>query len=325
MNSFRTEINCSPAQPIGLDQKILTIGSCFADQFGQWLALNKFQVLSNPFGTTYNPLSIHNLLLDSLDEKLDAALTIERNSSWFHHAYHSLFTATSKEELLHTIQKKQKEVRAFLQHVDILVLTYGTAWVYEFKSTHQLVANCHKVPATQFNKKLLTLNEISSSFSKLSQRLKSIRPDLRVIATVSPVRHTKDTFELNAVSKSVLRLACHELHQTHSVEYFPAYEIMMDDLRDYRFYERDMIHPSAEAREYINQKFSDRYFTADTLTLIATLNEIQKALAHKPFQVTSVAHQKFLIATLRKLELIQHQVTVTAELELVRSQIIDND
>ncbi|MBN8650119.1 MAG: GSCFA domain-containing protein [Cytophagales bacterium] len=319
MNSFRTEINCSPAQPISLNDKILTIGSCFADQFGQWLANNKFTVLANPFGTTYNPVSIHNLLLDAFDNNIDQNLFTERNGLWFHHAYHSQFTANSKAELLTILQDVQKQVREFLQHVDVLIITYGTAWVYELQSIHQLVNNCHKVPASQFSKKLLSVTEIIQSFNALVQTIKKIRPELRILVTVSPVRHSKDTFELNTVSKSILRLACYELQQ--HVDYFPAYEIMMDDLRDYRFYERDMLHPSAEARDYINQKFSDRYFTADTLKLIHTLNEIQKALAHKPFQITSAAHKHFLKDTLRKLESIQHQVAVTTEIESVRAQL----
>ena len=322
MNSFRTEINCLPKQPIGLDHKILTLGSCFADQFGQWLTHNKFQVLGNPFGTTYNPVSIHNLLLDSLNETIDSYLYVERNGWWFHHAYHSQFSATAKEELTHPLLQKQREVRAFLQQADLLVLTYGTAWVYELISRNQVVANCHKIPAAKFFKRLLTVSEIIESFSKLIQRIKTIRPDLRVITTVSPVRHSKDTFELNTVSKSVLRLACYTLQQNQTVDYFPAYEIMMDDLRDYRFYERDMIHPTAEARDYINRKFSDQYFTPDTVTLIDTLNEIQRALAHKPFQVTSHAHQTFLKDTLRKLESIKQHLPVTAEIEHVRAQLI---
>jgi hypothetical protein len=319
MNSFRTEINCSPTQPIGLEQKILTMGSCFADQFGQWLANNKFMVLANPFRTTYNPVSIHNLLLDAFDNNIDQNLFTERNGLWFHHAYHSQFTANSKAELLTILQDVQKQVREFLQHVDVLIITYGTAWVYELQSIHQLVNNCHKVPGSQFSKKLLSATEIIQSFNTVVQTIKKIRPELRILVTVSPVRHSKDTFELNTVSKSILRLACHEL-QEH-VDYFPAYEIMMDDLRDYRFYERDMLHPSAEARDYINQKFSDRYFKADTLKLIHTLNEIQKALAHKSFQVASAAHQHFLKDTLRKLESIQHQVPVTTEIESVRAQL----
>ena len=322
MNSFRTEINCSPALPINLDHKILTVGSCFADQFGQWLTNNKFQVLSNPFGTTYNPISIHQLLENSLNEFIDPALFTERNGFWLHHAWHSQFVAASKEELITTLHQTQAKVNAFLHQVDVLILTYGTAWVYELKAGNQLVTNCHKVQANRFTKRLLSTSEIEASFHALNEKLNTVRPGLRVICTVSPVRHLKDTFELNQVSKSVLRLACHHLQQENLAAYFPAYEIMMDDLRDYRFYERDKIHPSAEARDYINQKFSDRYFKPETINLIHTLNEIQKALAHKPFQVASSSHQIFLKETLRKLESIQHQVPVATEIAHVRAQLI---
>lgn len=324
MNSFRTEINCSPSQAIRLDQKILTIGSCFAEQFGQWLTTNKFSVLSNPFGTTYNPVSIHNLLFDSLSESIDPTLFIERNGLWLHHALHSRFAASSRQELITSIQQTQKKVRDFISQLDVLILTYGTAWVYELPVANKLVSNCHKVPGTYFTKRLLSVQEITVSFDRLIGKLKTIRPNIRIISTVSPVRHLKDTAEFNNVSKSVLRLACHELQQLGLIEYFPAYEIMMDDLRDYRFYERDMIHPSAEARDYINQKFSDRYFTADTLKLISTLSEVQKALAHKPFQIASAAHQNFLKDTLRKLESIQQQVYVGDEINQVRAQLIDH-
>lgn len=322
MNTFRTEINCSPASPIGLDHKILTIGSCFADQFGQWLINNKFTVLANPFGTTYNPISIHNLLLDALNNHVDSTLFTERNGLWYHHGWHSQFTASSQPELLADLQRIQKQVRAFLMEVDVVIITYGTAWVYELQSTNQLVNNCHKVAGTQFRKRLLTISEIETSFKDFIQTLQSFRPNLRVICTVSPVRHLKDTFELNQVSKSALRLACYQIEKEKLADYFPAYEIMMDDLRDYRFYERDMIHPSAEAREYINEKFSDRYFTSDTLQLLQTLNEIQKALAHKPFQLASALHQNFLKQTLHKLESIQHRLPVAAEIEHVRAQLI---
>ncbi len=128
MNTFRTEINCSPASPIGLDHKILTIGSCFADQFGQWLINNKFTVLANPFGTTYNPVSIHNLLVDVFNKHVDSDLVTERNGLWFHHNWHSQFTATSKTELLAELQRVQKQIHAFLQEVDVVIITYGTAF-----------------------------------------------------------------------------------------------------------------------------------------------------------------------------------------------------
>lgn len=319
-HSFRTEINCSPGQSIELHHTILTLGSCFADQFGSWLQTNKFQVLSNPFGTTYNPISIHTLLTTALDNTLEQELFLERDGYWFHYHYHSQFTDNIKEGLGAKINQQQQTVNEFLHQTDVLILTYGTAWVYQLKSNQQVVANCHKVPGSRFEKKLLSVNEIMDSFQQLVVKLRVIRPTLRILLTVSPVRHLKDTLEFNSVSKAALRLACHHLQQP-GVEYFPAYELLMDDLRDYRFYERDMIHPSAEARDYINQKFSDRYFTEATKKLIGTLNEVQRALAHKPFQLASPAHRQFLAETLKKLELINTHMPVQAEIDQIQSQL----
>ncbi len=317
-HSFRTEINCSPGQSIELHHKILTLGSCFADQFGSWLQTNKFQVLSNPFGTTYNPISIHTLLTTALDHTLEQELFLERDGYWFHHHYHSQFTDRTKEGLSVKINKQQQTVKEFLHQTDVVILTYGTAWVYQLKSNQQLVANCHKVPGTRFEKKLLSVNEIMDSFQQVMVKLRAIRPTVRILLTVSPVRHLKDTLELNSVSKSVLRLACHQLQQA-GVEYFPAYELLLDDLRDYRFYDRDMIHPSAEARDYINKKFSDRYFTEGTKKLISTLNEVQRALAHKPFQLASSTHRQFLVDTLKRLELINVHMPVQTEIDQIQS------
>lgn len=320
--SFRTELNCSSRTAIELHHKIVTLGSCFADQFGQWMKSNKFQVCTNPFGTTYNPISIHQLLLQSLEDSLDKALFVERDKLWFHHGYHSQWSATTCEQLEQTIRQQQQVVKQFIKTADVLILTYGTAWVYHLIQNDQLVSNCHKVPASQFIKQLLDEKEIHQSFDELYKRIKALNPALRIILTVSPVRHLKDTLELNSVSKGLLRLVCHQLGQRYdSVGYFPAFEIMMDDLRDYRFYERDMIHPSAEARDYINQKFSDQYFSEDTRNFIKTWDGIQKALTHRPFHLKSVAHQKFLKDTLEKLESVRNLVSVNEEINLIQSQL----
>jgi len=320
-HSFRTEINCPPTKPIELHHKVATLGSCFADQFGEWLKTNKFEICVNPFGTTYNPLSIHQLILQSLQESLDESLFVQRDGFWFHHHFHSMWTAETQEQLHLVIQRQQQTVKQVIQGIDVLILTYGTAWVYRVQKNNSLVANCHKQPATMFSKQLLTENELQQSFDTLHEKLRTINPALRIILTVSPVRHLKDTLERNSVSKGLLRVMCEAITQRYnSVDYFPAYEIMMDDLRDYRFYERDMLHPSATARDYINQKFSDRYFTPDTMHLIKTLNEIQKALAHRPFQVAAPAHQKFLSDTLQKLESIKSLISVKEEIKFIQSQ-----
>ncbi|MEQ1587338.1 MAG: GSCFA domain-containing protein [Cyclobacteriaceae bacterium] len=298
------------------------MGSCFADQFGLWLKSNKFPVSANAFGTTYNPICIHQLLLQSLEDSLDESLFVKRDGFWYHYQYHSQWLAPTREELTQTIRQQQNAVKEFVKTTDVLILTYGTAWVYHLQPTDQLVSNCHKVPASQFTKQLLTEIEIKESFDEFYKKLKSINPAIRIILTVSPVRHIKDSLELNSVSKGLLRLVCYQfVNHYDSVEYFPAYEIMMDDLRDYRFYERDMIHPSAEAKDYINQKFSDCYFSEDTRSFIKTWTGIQKALAHRPFQLDSPAHQKFLKDTLQKLESLSNRVSVSEEIQLIQTQL----
>jgi len=320
--SFRTEINCPPRQSIELNHKIMTLGSCFADQFGQWLKSNKFVVSANPFGTVYNPISIHQLLTQSLNESFNESLFVERDGLFYHHHYHSHWFATTQKQLEQRIRQQQNAVRDFINATNVLVLTYGTAWVYRLKQNELLVSNCHKVPATQFTKQLLTEQEIKESFEELYKLVKSINPAMRIILTVSPVRHIKDSLELNSVSKGLLRLVCHDVtHHYDSVEYFPAFELMMDDLRDYRFYERDMIHPSLEAKDYINQKFSDCYFSEDTRNFIKTWTGIQNALTHRPFEPNSPAHQKFLNHTLQKLESVSNRVSVSEEIQLIQSQL----
>lgn len=232
LNTFRTEITCPSTRPINLQDRILTTGSCFADLFGQWLHSNKFQVLVNPFGTNYNPISIHQSLTDALHHQLNEQLFIEHQGVWHHFHYHSQWSSKNKEDLKASIQKIQQEVKQFLTRSNVLIITYGTAWVYEYKKQNCVVSNCHKIPGKEFDKRLLSVEEVTASFHLLSAELKHLRPDLRIIVTVSPVRHVKDTLVLNSVSKATLRLACHAMAQLHAdVAYFPSYEIMMDDLR----------------------------------------------------------------------------------------------
>lgn len=323
MKSFRTEINCTPSSPIGLNDSILTMGSCFADQFGAWLTQNKFTSLSNPFGTVYNPLSIHKLLQASSETPDDQF--VQRDGLWFHYDYHSHWSALDKQTLNNHIQTQQQEVTQFIQKAHVIVLTYGTAWVYKTKDKNRIVANCHKMPAGLFEKQLLNEQEIKTSFDQLHAYLLSVNPNIRILLTVSPVRHVKDTLPLNQVSKSVLRLACHHFESEYkNVEYFPSYEIMMDDLRDYRFYDRDMIHPSAEAIDYINSKFADRYFEASTLEFIKTWQSIRQALDHRPFHPHTESHQKFLHDLLTRLSSVSHLVSVEKEIQQVKTQLLSH-
>lgn len=322
VNTFRTEINCPPAHPIGLKDCILTVGSCFADEFGLWLLNNKFNVLVNPFGTRYNPISIHKNILGSIATALDSRLFIEHHGLWHHLDYHSQWSGPNKDDLSMSIKRDQQRVKDYFQKADVLVITYGTAWVYHHIGLDSLVSNCHKLPGGDFEKRLLSVEEITQSFDTVYSEVKNIRPDIRIILTVSPVRHIKDTLVLNSASKATLRLACHALSNTYQpVEYFPSYEIMMDDLRDYRFYDRDKIHPSEEALEYISHKFSDQYFDHDTKSFIEKWNTIRQAMEHRPYHPHSLAHQHFLKELLCKLEEMKGIVHVDEEIKNIQSQI----
>lgn len=321
---FRTELITQPSQhKIALTNSLLTIGSCFAEAIGNRLHEAKFKVSVNPFGTTYNPISIHNLLLNALEDKsLADNAYVQQHDVHLNYHLHSSFSALSKIELQQKINVCMNTVLTDLNACDILLITYGTAWVYKRKEENDIVNNCHKQVASLFNKVLLTEKEIEGSFDSLYQALKKIRPDLRIILTLSPVRHIKDTLELNAVSKATLRTTCFHISQRYTdVDYFPAYEIMMDDLRDYRFYKSDMLHPTTEAEDYIWEKFAQTYFEADTIAFIKKWNEIKVALAHKPFHPTSAAHQQFLQSLYTKVSELKNRVNVEEELLFIKSQI----
>lgn len=322
MDNFRTVLSTTPAAfNIGLRDQSLTIGSCFADNLGQLLQKNKFEVLVNPFGTTYNPISIHQVLQYAIQHSLPSNDTYgELNETHFNYDFHSTFSALDKPILERNIATAIDKSHQFLKSASLLLITYGTSWVYEHQG--RIVANCHKMPAKHFNKQLLTQKKILESFDNLYKQLIALNPNIRIILTLSPVRHIKDTLELNAVSKSILRISCHTLSEIYpQVEYFPAYEIVLDDLRDYRFYDRDLLHPSPEAIAYIWKIFGERYFTNDTLKFIKQWEEITKALEHRPTLPDTAMHQKFLSSLLIKLEELKKTINVDKELSQVKKQL----
>ncbi len=326
MNDFRTElIPPQSASPINLKDKIFTIGSCFADAMGKHLLENKFES-NNCFGTVYNPVSIHQLLLFGLEQELPSpASYLENEGIHFNYDFHSSFSSLQKKGLENKIETKIAAANQFLKTANRIIITYGTAFVYKRKDTNAIVANCHKLAASHFIKILLTEYEIVESFQKVYSKLKLSNPNCKIILTASPVRHLKDTLELNAVSKSILRLSCHSIVQQFSdVEYFPAYEILLDDLRDYRFYKTDRLHPTDEAIEYIWKKFTDSYFNEPTKKFINDWKEIKKDLHHKPFQPQSASHQKFLKSTLIKLEKLNSVANMIDEIKNLKSQIVNH-
>ncbi len=325
MQSFRTPLHPEPiAKPCRLQDSFLTLGSCFSDIMGQNLADYKFKTLVNPFGTIYNPESIHKLVRYALFIKPPADHTyLNHGDIHTNFDFHSSCSALERSVLEKKLTETIGLTHYFLKSANWLMITYGTAWVYTRNDTGEVVANCHKLPGNQFTKELLTQKKILDSFTPLHKELKAFNPDLRIILTVSPVRHLRDTLPLNSVSKSVLRLACYTLsEQQEDIHYFPAYELLIDDLRDYRFYKSDMIHPSEEAERYIWEKFVHAYFDDEAKAFMDTWSEIRRRLNHKPFQPASQGHQRFLRELLKALEEISATVPVDQEIKWIKSQLL---
>ncbi len=324
MDNFRTVLSTTPAAfTIGLKDNCFTIGSCFADNLGVLLQQYKFNVLVNPFGTSYNPVSIHKALGYAIDHETPHADTFgELNGTYFNYDFHSSFAALNKPQLETNLAQAITRAHQFINSASVILITYGTSWVYEHNETKEIVSNCHKVPAAHFIKYLLTQKKIIESFEIFYQKITTHNPNTRIILTLSPVRHIKDTLELNAVSKSILRLSCHTLSEMYpNVEYFPAYEIVLDDLRDYRFYDRDLLHPSPEAVDYIWKQFSNRYFSEDTKQFTEKWRKIINAIEHRPYHPSSASHQNFLKGLLLQLEELKNAINVDKEISQVSRQI----
>jgi hypothetical protein len=322
---FRTEIPAeSSTLNIDIKSSILSIGSCFANDIGQHLHDHKFDIMINPGGILFNPISIFELMEMAMDEHIPNDNTFLNHEGIFlNHKLHSEVNATSKEELLKQIQNIQEQLKNRLQKAEVIILTFGTAWVYKLKSDNTIVANCHKVPQKQFEKVLLTKEEIIGHFNKIRTMVLKFNPDIRFLLTVSPIRHIKDTLSLNSVSKATLRLACHELQETCSeTSYFPSYELMMDDLRDYRFYKSDMLHPTEQAVDYVWQKFVQSCLHERAVNFVDQWAKLKKAIDHKPFHPASKAHQSFLKDLIQKIENLSPLAEVSHELALLKSQLI---
>jgi len=291
---FRTELTLPKANFLLSHQdEVLSIGSCFADTIAQKLAFFKFKVTANSFGTIFNPLSISSLIdMACADEEVNWQ-TVFVNNQWVSLKVHSSIYAASEDELIAILDHKQSIFRDKLLNANCLIITLGTAWVYQYLPLQTTVANCHKIPNTHFDKILLSVNEIVSSLKCSLEKLRKLNTLLKVILTVSPVRHLKDTLVLNTVSKSTLQLAVYELiNAIDNVFYFPAYELLVDDLRDYRFYGNDLIHPSEMAENYIFEKFCAWCMDKETLEINQKIEKIQKSLSHRPIQTQGEVYEK---------------------------------
>jgi hypothetical protein len=283
--------------------KLLLVGSCFTENIGDKLRRHKFSVLENPNGIIFNPASIAKSVTSYLENKKysedELFFQDEVWNSWEHH---TRFSGVNKEAVLQGINDSQQRAHDFLRTADWLMLTVGSAFVYELEN-RSIVANCHKVPTDKFNKKLLAVDEVLSVFDNMVHRLFMFNPNLKIIFTISPVRHLRDGFIENNRSKAILIQAIHHLvNKFNKLHYFPAYELVIDDLRDYRFYAEDMVHPNYAATNYVWEKFVGSCIGEPAQELMKTLNGIAAAYRHKAFNPTSAAHKKFLRAHFEKTE-----------------------
>ncbi|VBB43473.1 GSCFA domain protein [uncultured Paludibacter sp.] len=294
---FTTKVNI-PASTvqIGYNDKLMTLGSCFAENIGKKLTDAFFQVNINPFGVLYNPMSVNDSLQKLMGNDFYTETELfEHQSLWHSFSHSSLYSGETKKECLQKINASLQEARKFLQETRFLLITFGTAWIYENTEDGKTVANCHKLPANRFHRRRLSVTEIGEKFTILLSQLKARNPHLEVIFTVSPIRHWKDGAHENNVSKSVLHLAIEELKEKFPfVHYFPAYEIQLDELRDYRFYAPDMLHPSETAVDYIWKRFSETYFGKETEGLKKELEQLRADLNHRPLHPESSEYQQFL-------------------------------
>ena len=299
---FRTEIDIKKSGiSLPHSEEVVLLGSCFADNMGEKLKSSKFHVLCNPFGVLYNPMSIAWQIERSLNQQHFTAESeelfqdTEVYHSWMHH---TSFSASSATEITEKINVALDETYNALKTAKTLIITFGTAIIYQLKHDGRLVANCHKQNDNMFTRRMLSVDEITKRWTGVCLKLHSLNPGLQVIFTVSPVRHKRDGFHANQLSKATLLLAVEHtlesLGDTLKADYFPSYEIMMDELRDYRFYADVMIHPSSTAVEYIWERFADTYISDEDMKIIKSCIDIKNGLSHRANNPASESYLQFL-------------------------------
>ncbi|RYJ39574.1 GSCFA family protein [Flavobacterium anhuiense] len=299
--------------PIDYNSKILSIGSCFAENMAEKFDYFKFQNETNPFGIIFNPVSIEKLFRRiSKQEWFEEKDVFFHNERWHSFEVHSDLSNSDRQELLETLNKAVTETNKQLKEATHIIITFGTSWIYRNLEKDEIVANCHKVPQKQFSKELLSAETIQQSIQNTIEAIQTLNPNINFIFTISPVRHIKDGFIENQLSKSHLFTALHQVLKTHNSKlithnYFPSYEIMMDELRDYRFYNEDMLHPNQIAIDYIWKLFSENYVSEEIVQVMKEVDEIQKSLRHRSFNPESEQHQKFLANLQQKMKKVEEK------------------
>ena len=325
--NFRTQVEIPKKETeIRHSDRIMLFGSCFAENIGNLLLTNKFRCDVNPFGILYNPLSVAEAIRQILAGKTYTEADLFRSGGrWHSFMHHSIFSASSPETCAAAVNSRLKQASAGFPSLDWLVITWGTAWVYTLRETGVVVSNCHKQPDKLFLRRLLEVEEIVRVYAGLLEEVKKTSPNIKVLFTVSPIRHVKDGMHGNQISKSTLLLAVHALQQRfQNCFYFPSYEIMMDELRDYRFYADDMLHPSSVAVTYLWECFSESYFSKETVRIMNEWEAVRKALNHKPFDADSEIYRNFLTQIVLKINRLKEKFPyfdLQKELEQCQAQL----
>lgn len=305
---FRTQILPEELKhKINYQKPCISIGSCFAVNIGEKLLASKFNILINPFGIIYNPVSIANAVIRLAQcQYYNEQELICFNRKFLSIDHHGEFSSTDKNECLDKINAAILKTHTALKNTSHLFITFGTAWVYKYIPRNKIAANCHKIPQKEFEKTILSSEEMISELQKAIYECRKLNNSVHVVFTLSPVRHLNDGFVENQLSKSVLHFAIQQIiSKTENCSYFPAYEIMMDDLRDYRFYKEDMLHPNETAIQYIWEKFCHTSIEKKSLAVLPKIEEIRKAVQHRPFSKHSEEYKKFALACLQKIELVK--------------------
>lgn len=295
MNSFFTEVKINPSDnKISHKNNILLIGSCFTDEIGDKFHINGFNILKNPFGILYNPLSIavclNRIAKQEFFTEKDLVLS---NEYYYLFSAHGDYRAKTKEECLNKINESIKQSHEFLKQTDYIFLTLGTSWTYWYKPLNYLMGNCHKIDNNLIDRHLIPYNESAKTLLEAIQTIKSIfKREYKIILTLSPIRHWREGYRDNLISKSHLVLAIEEMQKTDNVSYFPSYEIVMDELRDYRFYAEDLLHVNSSAVNYIWEKFSQTYFTTQTQELNKRFYKLWTMQNHRPLNADTALYSQ---------------------------------
>jgi hypothetical protein len=308
---FRTIVEIQKQEPgISYSNKIMMLGSCFTENIGKKLEEAKFQLLINPFGILYNPDSIYNSLSRIIEKKIVTREELfAQEGSWKSYSHHSRFSELTPEKFLEKANTSLTEAFTFLRNTDFLFITFGTTWIYRLKKSGDVVSNCHKMPASLFNREKLEEVDIVEKYSELIDKIIQLNPAIKIVFTVSPIRHWKDGAHENQLSKATLLLSVDRLKNKYPdlVIYFPAYEIVLDELRDYRFYAADMQHPNEIAINYIWERFTHCFFSTETVAIKKDIEKIISAAKHRPFNPESAAFQQFVNQNIHYIDVIEHK------------------